>query len=87
MSNSNWKSKFAKPSKRKQVYNTKEKRWLNDEEEAELLRLLKEKQDKIKELTNGQDADQFLANEHAKAITEDAKLLKKDDDEPEASQT
>jgi hypothetical protein len=81
MSNSNWKSKLSKPSKRKQVYNTKEKRWLNEEEEAELLKMLKEKHDKIKELTNGQDPEQFLAQEHAKAMAEDA-LLKKDEDEP-----
>lgn len=82
MSNSNWKSKLSKPSKRKQIYNTKAKRWLTEEEETELLRLLKEKRDKITELTNGQDPQEFLAQEHANSIAEDAKLLKKDEDEP-----
>lgn len=84
MSNNNWKAKMSKPSKRKSVWSNKEKRWLSHEEEQELLRLLKEKQEKIKELTNGEDPQKFLANELAKSVEADA-LLKKDEDEPEAS--
>ena len=42
-----WKNRFIRPSRRKQVWSKKEKRWLSEEEEKQLLALLAEKQKQI----------------------------------------
>lgn len=91
MSNSNWKDKLKKPSKRTLIYSKKLDKWLAEsDEDIALLEMLHDKKQlimqKIKEADPTLDAEQLasLTDEMFHDKEAALKLLKDGEDEPEA---